>query len=386
MELHNCIRQFFEQRLGLNTEYLSQASWERAICERMTQSRCSDENKYCTLLAADKFECQKLIDLVVVPETWFFRDAYAIDSLVDWVKQGLQCNPHRCFRILSMPCSSGEEPYSIAIALSHAGFSSSNYFLEAIDISSKLIEKAIQGIYGKNSFRTIDDKFYSEYFSKLKEQYILDKNICSKVSFRQGNVLDDLLFPQDINYDAIFCRNLLIYMTPEAQKKLLALLAHLLSYDGRLFVAPSELELARSQGFQAVGEAQTCALRYEPIEQTAPKTQTNIREIADICLARVDAYPDKLQEAINLADKGCFENAQRFCVEYLQTHKDDAQAYFLLGVISHANDNIKQAEEYFLKTLYLCPNHLPALVYMALLMERKGDHKRAELFRERIQK
>lgn len=395
MESLKRICQLFEQRLGYNTRYLSDSLWERAVKERMKEIFYNDDKLYYNYLATNEAEFQHLTEKVVVMETWFFREPAAFEYLVEWLKTFLNKGNARMVRILSIPCSTGEEPYSIAIALQDAGIPSSQYLIEGVDISKELVESGLQAVYSKNSFRNIKEKYFKKYFIKKGDKYSVIADVRSQVFLRQGNALDKDTFPPHVAYDAIFCRNLMIYLDPATQKRLFAILAKALKPEGRLFVAPSELEAARINGFQAMGSPQSCALRFaqDQLEQSYLRPPTHLSQKEAEAIISSFQRPlnhkksqDRMKEAMILADSGSFKKAEILCQEHLTENKEDPQAFFILGLIYHACADFIKAEEYFSKALYLAPEHYEALVYMSLLMERQGDHARATVFKERAER
>ncbi|MFA6915297.1 MAG: CheR family methyltransferase [Parachlamydiales bacterium] len=384
----------FEQRLGYNTHYLADSLWERAIKERMKELLYEDEKLYYNYLATNEAEFQHLTEKIVVIETWFFRDSAAYDYLVEWLKTFLNKGNTRMVRILSVPCSTGEEPYSIAIALQDAGIPSSQYLIEGVDISRELIERGLKGVYSKNSFRNLKEKYFKNYFVKKGENYSIITDVRSQVFLRHGNAMLESTYPQNVAYDAIFCRNLMIYLDTASQKKLFAILAKKLKPEGRLFVAPSELEAARINGFQAMGTPQACALRYNYDETPTPVKQSqhlSAKEAEAILMSfsiplNRRKSMNRMKEAMALADNGSFKKAEILCQEHLKENKDDPEAFYLLGLICQACSDFPKAEEYFTKTLYLAPEHYEALIHMSLIMERHGDHDRASVFKKRAQR
>src|SRR5690348_12344115 len=120
------ICQLYEQRLGFNSQYLSMSSWERAVKSRMDTLGTDNDKNYFHLLINDPKEFQALTELVVVPETWFFRDAEAFNYLKTWAVQHFRKSQARSLRILCIPCSTGEEPYSVAMTLRSASIPASS--------------------------------------------------------------------------------------------------------------------------------------------------------------------------------------------------------------------------------------------------------------------
>jgi chemotaxis protein methyltransferase WspC len=126
---------------------------ERAILERQTANRLADTRAYFARVWTSKAELQALVEAVVVPETWFFRDPGAFDALSSVVRHGALPMATEPLRLLSVPSSSGEEPYSIAMALLDAGVPSARFQVDAMDISQVALERAAAAVYGRNSFR-----------------------------------------------------------------------------------------------------------------------------------------------------------------------------------------------------------------------------------------
>ena len=102
---------------------------------------------------------------MVVTETWFFREKQPFAALVRLViEEWLPAHPTGKLRLLSVPCSSGEEPYSMAMALMDAGFLAARFEISAVDISSRALAFAQRAIYGRNSFRGADLEFRARHF------------------------------------------------------------------------------------------------------------------------------------------------------------------------------------------------------------------------------
>lgn len=195
---------FLKEVMGLDTASVGSATIERAVKERAAASRLKDLEAYWQCLNASPSERQALIEAVVVPETWFFRDPGAFRALAS-LAATRRLSP---LRVLSMPCSTGEEPYSIAMALLDASVDPARLTIDAVDISARALDAARQGVYRKNSFRSSDQAFRDRFFDGDQ----LDEHVRAQVCFHQGNLfaLDGVL--PAAAYDAIFCRNLLIYL------------------------------------------------------------------------------------------------------------------------------------------------------------------------------
>ena len=123
------------------------------------------------------------MESVVVTETWFFRDREPFDAMVQFVKGRLADDAgRRRVRILSVPCASGEEPYSLVMGLLDAGIDSKDFEVDAADVSPRALLKAKRAIYNKNSFRGSDLRFRDRYFHQNKEGYVLRCIVCSPIA------------------------------------------------------------------------------------------------------------------------------------------------------------------------------------------------------------
>lgn len=197
---------------------------------------------YWARLTSDAAERQALIDALVVPETWFFREREAFAALARGGAQRLAARPGELVRVLSVPCSTGEEPYSAAMALIDAGFAHEHFGIDAIDISAASIEAAMCGVYGRNAFRGDALAFRERYFHATPDGWQLADAVRRAVSFERANLFD-WLAAHPVRYDFIFCRNVLIYFDREAQDRAIGLLHARLADGGMIFVGPAETGL-----------------------------------------------------------------------------------------------------------------------------------------------
>jgi chemotaxis protein methyltransferase WspC len=195
----------------------------------------------------------ELIEAVVVPETWFFRDTEAFRALARIAQaEWLPAESAGVLRLLSLPCSTGEEPYSMAMALIEAGLPGRRFRVDALDISSRALARAQRAVYGTNSFRGIDLGFRDRHFEATPDGYRLAGAVRQQVRFQQGNFFDEGLLPGENLHHIIFCRNVLIYFDRATQDRALKVLARLLAPTGYLFVGPSETGVLLAHDFAPV--------------------------------------------------------------------------------------------------------------------------------------
>lgn len=223
--------------IGLSMETVGASVIRHALKRRMTACAIPDLHAYWAFVTGNPAERQELVDAVIVPETWFFRDREAFGAMVRHLRENRVGN--RPLKLLSLPCSTGEEPYSIAMALLDAGFPDGSFQIDAIDVSSRNLVHAQRAIYGRNSFRGADIAFRNRYFEAAEGGFRPHDSVRRQVRFRLGNVLAaETQAGQDI-YDVAFCRNLLIYFDRETQGAALVRLRQMLADDGLLLVGPA---------------------------------------------------------------------------------------------------------------------------------------------------
>jgi len=156
---------------------------------------------------------QELIDYLTTNETYFYREFKQIEELVKLVKES-----QGSIKILCAPSATGEEVYSIAIALLEAGISSSSFHILGIDINSDAISKAQSAVYGERNVRNLTPQIISKYFKVNESTYSLKQSVKSLVSFQVTNLFERS-FKNIGRFDFIFSRNMLIYFDKETKLK-----------------------------------------------------------------------------------------------------------------------------------------------------------------------
>ncbi|WLE63531.1 MCP methyltransferase [Burkholderia plantarii] len=227
------------------------AAREPAAVARARQPSPAEIDAYWRLLNASDAERRALIELFVVPETWFFREREAFAALAALAVERLRTRPSQPVRVLSAPCSTGEEPYTAAMALVDAGLDATQLRIDALDISARAIDHARRGEYGRNSFRGHALEFRGRHFDSTASGWRLHERILDCVQFRHANLLE-LGTGGEPRYDFIFCRNVLIYFDRGAQERVLRTLDALLADDGLLFVGPAETGVVMRHGMSSV--------------------------------------------------------------------------------------------------------------------------------------
>jgi chemotaxis protein methyltransferase WspC len=403
MKIHTLLR----RQTGLN---LTVAQVERAVTQRMRARGILVRDKYAEGLSPQ--ELDELAELVVVPESWMFRDADSFRAASDFVRARLGADPKSAVRILSMPCAGGEEPYSMAMALFDGGVAPDAYRIDAIDLSREAIAVARRASYSQNAFRGTELSFRDRYFVSEGERYQLSDRVRSQVDFRQGNLLTLDVSAAAGTYSVIFCRNLLIYFDEPTVEKAIGQLRTLLADDGMLLAGHAELPWFCRYGFAASrrdgafvlhkaaataaprGPAVPRPLRSAPgarasmtpptlkpaAPQGAPRTPL---KAAPAPAAKAPTAAALLELAGKCADCGQLEQALQHCEAALASQAELPEAFYLMGVVSASKGQPAAAFEHWRRCVYLDPNHYEALCHLALLASDGGDAKGADAYRQR---
>jgi len=401
--------------IGLDVGSIGPSSIERAVQERLSACGLRDRHVYWEHVHTSQTELQALIEAVVVPETWFFRDREAFATLANIGHENwLRAPADRVLRLLSLPSSTGEEPYSMAMALLDAGVPADRFRIDAVDVSVRAIERAERAVYGRNSFRSQDLTFRDRHFEATTLGHRPSEAVRRQVHFRQGNMFAEGFLPGQDIYDVIFCRNLLIYFDRPTQDRAVEVLQRLLTSNGTLFVAPSETGLLLIHDFVSAKIPLAFAFRPSAGRSREPKP-ANVRSVTSRRTPLPRASPVSvrqapalkpapgsfqplprtvqpaelhagLDQAVRLADQGCLVEAASCCEEHLRQHGPSVKAFYLLGLVRDAAGNPTDASNYYRKALYLDPEHHETLVHFALLVEHQGDSAAAHVLRERARR
>lgn len=422
------IKKLLHQKIGLNASSVGDSSIERAIKHRLSENKINDIKQYYEMLLVNATELAELVEEVVVPETWFFRNNTPFEAFRDYITKTIEpkLKADEKIRILSIPCASGEEPYSSAICLHQAGIALDRIAIDAVDISKRALTKAKRAIYGKNSFRGVEQDIQDTYFKKGGAGYRLIGEIRDVVNFQQGNFLTGPLSPEDDYYDAIFCRNLLIYFDRETQKVAMEKLYRALKARGALFVGHAEtpqvtrglfvqLYSARSFGYVKVCESERRQTRramelpakipeqwQSVFEQLASLTSDSKPRVNEDKARKSDREKaeqpkpspptDPVQPKISLisverlANQGKYQDAIELCQVFLKQNPDSANGYYLLGLVKDLTGEAKEADTMLRKAIYLDPNHEQALVLAGLLAVKRGDIEAALSYKRRAKR
>jgi chemotaxis protein methyltransferase WspC len=424
---------WLSRETGIDATSLGANALERAVLVRVSATQ--DDGKvddhsasldaYWRLLSASADERQALVEELVVPETWFFRDREAFAALARLANERLVREPARALRVLSAPCSTGEEPYSIAMALLDAGIGPERFTVDALDISARAIEFAGKAEYGRNSFRGQALEFREHHFNATERGWLLDGRVRQAVNLMHANLFE--LPPNAVaRYDFIFCRNVLIYFHRDAQDSAIRLLDAQLADHGTIFVGPAETGLMMRHAMtsariplafafqrarpdevaqrvapfaspRAADRGQWTVAAPHPVRAALPAVMSASSPASaprpsparkqHATPVQAPAKPTvSLDDVRRLADAGQFDEAERLAHEFVIVRGPHADAFCLLGLIADARGRRADANDFYRKALYLDPAHYEALTHRAALLEMDGDSAGAQQLLRRAQR
>ncbi|HSU56650.1 MAG TPA: protein-glutamate O-methyltransferase CheR [Candidatus Dormibacteraeota bacterium] len=205
---------------------------------------------YYSLKDNEPGEWDRAWETLSVQETYFWREMSQINALVqvivpDWFKRNALP-----FRIWSAACASGEEPYSIAIALAERGLGDLPIEIVGSDANAAALETARDGVYRENSFRALPPELRAKYFEPVQRRWSLSPQIKTRVTFKRANLFEQADVAALARVQAIFCRNVFIYFSRHAIRQTVAMIAAKMRPGGHLFVGASESLLRLTTDFE----------------------------------------------------------------------------------------------------------------------------------------
>nr|AAL27611.1 putative methyltransferase CheR3 [Pseudomonas putida] len=406
---------FLRERIGLDVESVGAPMVERALRQRCVAVGAVDLDHYWLRLQQSADEQQALIEAVIVPETWFFRYPESFTALASLAHKRLaELAGARPLRLLSLPCSTGEEPYSLAMALLDAGIAPGTFLIDGMDISPSSVTKAGQAVYGRNAFRGSDLGFRERYFDALDEATACTVGCSSKSACRWAMCSTPRWPAATACTTSCSVATCLIYFDVPTQQRVFEVLKRLLHPQGVLFIGPAEGSLLARLGMRPLGIAQSFAyVRQEggnaplavppvqPARRTLPPLATASYPPPGAPLPRPlrvlpmapkpapareharEGASELLASIARLANAGASEQARAECQRYLGQFAPSAQVYYWLGLLSDTEGDAQQALTHYRKALYLEPQHPEALVHLAALLASQGDLAGARRLQDR---
>lgn len=271
-------RSLIEEHIGFHCDGLTTAELDALLQGRLRATGSADLTAYRTLLASPvtrRVELAELAQRITVGETYFFREPHHFEVLTQVVApERMRRRPAGDrMRVLSVGCSSGEETYSLAISLREAlGPEADRAAIQGIDVHPGAVERARRAWYSKWALRSTPDELRARYFRPEGPGYTLLDEIRRDVLLEERNLFEeDPAFWVPASIDVIFCRNVIMYFSPNRIRDAVERFANALVPGGYLFLGHSETLHGVSNTFETVhGNGTFCYVRRASMHPPAP--------------------------------------------------------------------------------------------------------------------
>lgn len=254
-DVFRLLRDLIRDYCGIYFDDDSKYLLEKRLSRRVKNHHFNNFSDYYRFLLYDKNrdnELNSIIDILTVNETYFFREENQLKTFSEEILpelRELKRNKRR-LRIWSAGCSTGEEPYTIAMLIIEKGFFLGwDIEIFGSDINHRVLQIARSGVYKKNSFRNTDTFYIKKYFKQENEFFRISDNVKQLVNFSHLNLLDPFKTKIVGNMDVIFCRNVLIYFDKQSRKKAIDMFYERLFEGGYLLLGHAESLINLSTAF-----------------------------------------------------------------------------------------------------------------------------------------
>ena len=226
---------------GIHFTVTNRSILESRLKDRLREKSLNTVGDYFSLISGDQGELKSFLDSITTNLTRFFRNQAHFDAMEHYVVPELikikKGSGNNIIRIWSAGCSTGEEPYTIAMLLSEILPAAFKYEIVASDLSLKCLMEAKAGFYAENKIVGVPDAYLSKYFDKVEKGYKVNPDIMAKIRFDYHNLNNESGLQ---NMDIVFCRNVIIYFDEVAQKAVINRFWKAMASKSFLFIGHSE--------------------------------------------------------------------------------------------------------------------------------------------------
>lgn len=419
-DLRNHIKAHIAERCGLYFRDHDLRNLEAAVFQRMKDRGFDSAHAYYIYLTTDldrEAEFRDLLNLLTINHTYFFRNEPQFLALKEKVlPELLEMKQRQAFegrsgkkptlRIWSAGCSTGEEPYTIAMVLRTVIENPEDWEIEiyATDASSDAIAKAKQGVYGDNAMRLVEEPYRSRFFKKTPisrghNEWRISDEIKSMVRFGFLNLVRDP-FPPEV--DVIFCRNVTIYFELKTTVKVIGNFFDVLADPGYLFLGYSESLQFITDKFRMLSWQESIYYRKataltEPLspefsgQAQKAENKEDIEESPLLELAPIEGIPEKGPESLSDAE---FENIRKKAIRYIYLKeykralglleqlsiegREMADINYLVADVYTSQGRLADAQKRLKHALQIDPLFAPAHYLLGCIYLEEGDSGKAK--------
>lgn len=274
------LRDIIYNQYGLFFDPSSKSLLERRLSNRLKVHHLKDYKEYYRFLSYDpkrEEEMSQIVDILTTNETYFFREGYQLKAFSEEILPEIKTRKadNKNLYIWSAGCSTGEEPYTIAILiLESGGFRGWNIEIFGNDISQRVLHVARQGIYTTSSFRVTEKRYIDRYFEPFEGKLRVKDEVRRLVRFGHLNLLDRDRMGLLRRMDVIFCRNVIIYFDLDAKKRVIQNLYERLDEGGYLLLGHSESLMNISTAF-TLHHLRNDMVYRRPLKEQTIKSMSN---------------------------------------------------------------------------------------------------------------
>lgn len=355
------------EHAGVDARSLDTSRLQWIVEARLRHLHLSDAATYVEQLRSSPEEIQALIDAIVVQETRFFRDPAVFESLRRWLPQMASEFPGD-LRVLSAPCSTGQEAYSLAAALQLAGIPLGRFTIDAFDISTTGLTSARRGEYPEEAMRSLAPELQNACGTLQHKSWKMHEALRKRIHFERRNLAD----PNALNgiaqpYHLILCRNLFIYLHRDARAALAQSLAAVLAPGGRLILGSAD-------------RVEEISNLFSPLQPAASFAFTHRQHAISVDGNRPATRSKPAYAVVRKHKPAAAHTTQTEPEPSLST----AAGLFHRAVEHHRHGELRKAERRCRQALYLDPKHLPALKLLELLWSQNPNLRLRRALEARI--
>jgi chemotaxis protein methyltransferase WspC len=336
------------EAVGIDAESLESDRIAWTIHSRCRHLHLSSAEEYLQVLKSSSAELDDLIDGLVIQETRFFRDIAVFDHIRTWAEDAA-ANIQGPLRILSAPCSTGQEAYSVAATMHSAGIPPSEFTVDAFDISRAALFTAQRGIYAAGALQNLAVELQNACGTLRDNHWHMHEFLRSRIRFQRRNLVDPTALDNEPGYHLILCRNLFIYLHAGARAVLSDSLSRALLPGGRLIVGAGDRVSELNARFVHVKPAAGFGFTHKTAAANPKMPLANPAPRAVPQTTRATYWAQSLPKLEE-------HDVPTTAVEFYRR----AQEYKDRG-------NLRQAERRCRQALYLAPNYVPALELLQTL-------------------
>ncbi len=238
---YNELLSFIRNTLSIDGTLYKEKPFRRRITLRMKYTDCESYSDYLDYVRNNPDEMNKLKDALTINVTRFFRNRETFDYLRDYISMNMIKYKSK-INILSVGCSSGEEPYTLAIIMDEINRKTGvQYSITGVDVDENMIQRAKAGSYNEFSFTEVRSEERDRYFRKIGELYFIEDSLKTNVNFKIMDIKNQLILKKLGQFDIIMCRNVLIYFGKEFQDRIIESFNNMLPSGGIMVLGKIEI-------------------------------------------------------------------------------------------------------------------------------------------------